>query len=166
MSEHNLSDLDVELEQLKVKALTNQVLDIHQTPQLIFKAIAWSNHLACKSPASEMFYKKRIIEILENIYAFYHQNLSLISFSGILLKGFYDPSGRTNRIGIMTEEFLNHFSDDQLITLKEAVIDSTWNLGPEDEAGVMRVFNKNRVLIDDILMNRPDPGTKLNGLID
>lgn len=159
-----------EIEDLTQQAKNKQRLDSFKTAQTIFKVEELILYSRSKSPAYETLVTNYQISFLESIYGepeyLNPMDPSLITFAGIFLKGKYDPIANTKRFSVMKEDFLEALSDSQLITLKDNLRLACQRLNQNDAAAIMKVLNKNRVLIDEILMGRVEPVTKLNGLLD
>lgn len=157
-------------EEIIKKANSRQGLPSHATAQTILEGESWNDYFGTKNPTHQIFAIKNQMNLLESIYdnqtEFTKFDSSLVTFAGIFLKGNYDPIMDTRKLTVMKENFLKALSDSQLITLKEAIRLAQQRLNQNDAVVIMKVLNKNRVLVDEILMGRVDPKTKLNGLLD
>lgn len=141
-------------------------IDSYQVMQTIFEMESWVHYFATKDPSQEMFAIKNQMEFLERITENPTSDNSFNTCAGIFLKGKYDPDSDTRKLSVMKRDFLQRLSDSQLITLKETVRSAQFRLNQRDPVGIMKVLNNNRVLIDEILIGRIEPATKLNGLLD
>ncbi len=146
------------------KIKSGQTVNQSEVLQTIFEGESWVGYLASKNPGQEMYAIQIQISLLESLFS--SSDTSLSTVAKIILKAKYAPGANTHGIKLIKNELLKSLSDSQLILLKETIRSAQNRLNQYDSITTMKLLNKNRVLIDDILLSRPDPKTKLNGLLE
>jgi hypothetical protein len=153
-----------EVNTLLKKAVADEKINPKETLQLIFQGESWVSYYASKSPGSETYATNSQLTLLTVLLK--NSDTTVSTVANILLKGKYDAQAPTKSLRVMKSDLLKTLSDSELILLKENVRSAFQRLNMYDSITAMKALNKNRVLLDEILLTRPDPKTKLTSLLE